>query len=240
MEEKKSLVLIVEDQKINREILKGILHHDYEVIEATNGQEAWDLLAKEPGITAILLDLLMPVMDGYTFLGKIASSPYRTIPTIAVTGENDIEAEQKILDLGAWDFVSKPYQPMTLLTRLKYAIHRSQYSSLGSLLLNSLGIPAAVFEMDSALIRVIRLSESYSGELYDAFPLSSQVGLLEQPFLSVEDKETLKKAFLKLKKDKITALVPVKGIQGKKVQVALRYWGENRGALVVFGEFKLL
>ena len=59
MEEKKSLVLIVEDQKINREILKGILHHDYEVIEATNGQEAWDLLAKEPGITAILLDLLM-------------------------------------------------------------------------------------------------------------------------------------------------------------------------------------
>ena len=182
----------------------------------------------------------MPVMDGYTFLGKIASSPYRTIPTIAVTGENDIEAEQKILDLGAWDFVSKPYQPMTLLTRLKYAIHRSQYSSLGSLLLNSLGIPAAVFEMDSALIRVIRLSESYSGELYDAFPLSSQVGLLEQPFLSVEDKETLKKAFLKLKKDKITALVPVKGIQGKKVQVALRYWGENRGALVVFGEFKLL
>src|SRR5574344_2041895 len=208
----KPLVLIVEDQKINRDILKGILYNDYEVLEAANGQEGLDVIAKRPGIKAILLDLLMPVMDGYQFLAALSTTPYSLIPTIAVTGENDIEAEQKILELGAWDFVSKPYQPMTLLTRLQYAIHRSQYSSLGSLLLNSLGIPAAVFEMDSALIRVIRLSESYSGELYDAFPLSSQVGLLEQPFLSVEDKETLKKAFLKLKKDKITALVPVKGI----------------------------
>jgi CheY-like chemotaxis protein len=240
MEEKKNLVLIVEDQKINREILKGILHHDYEVLEATNGQEAWDILTKEPAVSVILLDLLMPVMDGYTLLAKIATSPYATIPTIAVTGENDIEAEQKILELGAWDFVTKPYQPMTLLTRLKYAISRNEYFSLGSLLLNSLGVPSAVFEEDGSLIRLIRFSQSYTGELLQELPFSLSTGLLEQPCLNEKDRNSLRESFLALRKDQSPRLLHLSGVRGKSVQLTLRYWGDNRGAMVVFGEFKLL
>lgn len=240
MENKKPLVLIVEDQKINRDILKGILHRDYDVEEATNGQEALDLVSKEPGIAAILLDLLMPVMDGYAFLAALKDTPYAMIPTIAVTGENDIESEQKVLDLGAWDFISKPYQPMTLLTRLKHAISRNEYFSLGSLLINSLGIPAAVFEEDKGQIRVIRFSQSYEGELAQTLPFSLDEGVLEADFLSLEDKVALQHAFLSLRNNQEPLLLSLHGNSGKPVQLALRYWGDNRGAMVVFGEFKAL
>jgi CheY-like chemotaxis protein len=54
---------------------------------------------------------MMPVMDGYTFLEREKGTPYASLPVIAVTGDPDGEAEQKVLELGAWDFVSKPYQP---------------------------------------------------------------------------------------------------------------------------------
>lgn len=123
----KLTVLIAEDQKINREILKGILRQEYNVLEANNGEEALDLLKSHENVSAILTDLMMPKMDGYAFLAALQKSPYANIPSIAVTGEKDVDTEQKALDLGAWDFVNKPYQPMTLLTRLKNVIVRSQF-----------------------------------------------------------------------------------------------------------------
>ena len=69
----KKKVLIVEDEIINREILKRILSDDYEVLEASNGSEALDILKKTRGINAIILDIIMPVMDGMEFL-KICHS----------------------------------------------------------------------------------------------------------------------------------------------------------------------
>ena len=238
MAKAKPLILIIEDQKINRDILKGILHNDYDVLEAANGQEGLDVIAKQPGIKAILLDLLMLIMDGYQFLSALSTTPYNLIPTIAVTGENDIEAEQKILELGAWDFVSKPYQPMTLLTRLRYAISRSEYFQLGTLLLDSLGIPAAVFLEEKGEVRLVRLSQDFSGHLAERLPFNLQKGLWEQPFLSEADKKALKEAFATIRASR--EIVLVKLTKSPQVQLTLRYWGENRGAFVVFGEFKLL
>jgi CheY-like chemotaxis protein len=240
MDEKRRKVLIVEDQKINRDILKGILHQNYEVKEATNGLEALAILKEDAGIAAILLDLRMPVMDGYAFLSAIAPSPYAPIPVIAVTGENDSEAEEKVLELGAWDFVSKPYQPMTLLTRLKAVINRSEYFHLGNLLLNSLGVPAAVFEEEDGLIRLIRLSRNFTGDLAKTLPFNLQLHLSEQPFLSKSDQSALNEAFQSLRKNKEALLLCLTGVNSRHVQLALRYWGETSGAIVAFGEFKLL
>lgn len=238
MVEEKPLVLIVEDQKINRDILKGILHNDYEVLEATNGQEGLALIAEKPGIKAILLDLLMPVMDGYAFLSALSKTPYDLIPIIAVTGENDIESEQKILELGAWDFVSKPYQPMTLLTRLRYAISRSEYFQLGALLLDSLGIPAAVFLEEQGRVRLVRVSHDFASTIGQLLPFSPEQDVLEQAFLSPQDKAALNEAFAQLRKNKESVLLELG--ETPKVQVSFRYWGEKGGAYVVFGEFKAL
>ena len=70
MENIKPLILVVEDQKINRDILNYILKNEYNIIEAENGAEALDIFSKTENISAILLDINMPVMDGYTFLSE--------------------------------------------------------------------------------------------------------------------------------------------------------------------------
>ena len=109
MNQDKPTVLIVEDLAMNRQILHEILCDDYEVIEAENGERAFEMLARQEGVAAVLLDIVMPVMDGYTFLEKLHDSPYASTPVIAVTGDKDEGTERRALKLGAWDFVSKPY-----------------------------------------------------------------------------------------------------------------------------------
>lgn len=127
MEREKQVVLVVEDQKINREILRRILEPDYEVVEASDGNAALTLLYERSNISAILLDIVMPVMDGYGFLRAFKNTPFASIPVIAVTATKDAVSEQKALDLGAWDFISKPYEPKVLTMRLKNVIVRSQF-----------------------------------------------------------------------------------------------------------------
>ena len=127
MEKVKQLVLIVEDQAINRQILRHILESEYAVLEAENGRDALAILDRNHGVGAILLDLVMPVMDGYEFLRSLKGTSLSSIPVIALTSSRDDKAEQKALDLGAWDFVPKPYQASILMSRLKNVIVRSQF-----------------------------------------------------------------------------------------------------------------
>jgi diguanylate cyclase (GGDEF)-like protein len=127
MEDKRECILVVDDSQINRDILKGILKNDYRVLEAENGLEALNLLDIEStSVSAILLDIMMPVMDGYDFLAELKKKPYSEIPVIIMTGNTDPDTEEKALHAGACDFVLKPYQPMVLLSRLGNAIARSQ------------------------------------------------------------------------------------------------------------------
>lgn len=68
----KRKVLVVDDNEINRCVLKGILEQDYQIIEAANGREALDILLSDHlSISAVLLDIVMPVMDGYAFLKSV-------------------------------------------------------------------------------------------------------------------------------------------------------------------------
>lgn len=116
----KRKVLIVEDNKTNLAILNEILSSEYRVIQAENGQEALDVLAKEKGeISLILLDIVMPVMDGYTFLSIVKAEPsYELIPVIVATQSDSEEDEVEALSHGAADFVTKPYRPQIILQRI--------------------------------------------------------------------------------------------------------------------------
>ncbi len=125
-------VLVVEDNMINREMLCEILFSTYEVLEAENGQEALDVL-EEYGeeISLILLDIVMPVMDGYTFLSHMkANADYSSIPVIVAT-QSDREADEvAALAHGATDFVSKPYKPQIILHRVASIIHLRETSAM--------------------------------------------------------------------------------------------------------------
>jgi len=123
-------VLVVDDQLMNRQILRGILQSEYDVVEACNGREALERLYECRQVAAVLLDLVMPEMDGYAFLHALQDTPYAATPVLVTTADNCSESEQKALDCGAWDFVPKPYRPGILLLRLKNVIVRSRYHLL--------------------------------------------------------------------------------------------------------------
>ncbi|MDO5147269.1 MAG: EAL domain-containing protein [Eubacteriales bacterium] len=131
MREDKNTVLIVEDQEINRMLLQNMIHNTYSVLEAANGKEALEILEeKSEEIVAILLDIVMPVMDGFEFLKRIQKSDWDGIPVIAMTGDSSWSTEEKTLELGAWDFIVKPYKEQVLMTRLRNAIARSKMNYL--------------------------------------------------------------------------------------------------------------
>ena len=115
----KRTVLVVEDNEINREMLTAILSSEYRVLEAENGQEALVLLEQyKEGISLIFLDIIMPVMDGYTFLSVMKANPaYSSIPVIVITQSDEVSDEVAALSHGAADFVIKPYQSQIILHR---------------------------------------------------------------------------------------------------------------------------
>lgn len=116
----KQKVLIVDDQQINRILLTKILESKYEVLEAANGLEAFSVLETEKdNIQVILLDLIMPEMDGYTFLEKRSEQAYiKDIPVIVTTQAEGKESEIKALEKGATDYITKPYHPAIILQRV--------------------------------------------------------------------------------------------------------------------------
>lgn len=126
----KKKVLIVDDAKLDRVTLKKILEDTYEVIEAQNGRQAFEILnaQTEPeAISAVLLDLVMPVMSGIEFMAEYQKSDvYRRIPVIIQSADENVRTERECLELGAWDFVRKPYDPIVIRFRLRNVIERSQ------------------------------------------------------------------------------------------------------------------
>lgn len=115
----KRKILVVEDNEINRATLCVILSSQYTVLEAENGEQALSLLEKyREGISLILLDIVMPVMDGYTFLKHLkADNRLNSIPVIVTTSNNSEADEVTALSNGATDFITKPYRAQVILHR---------------------------------------------------------------------------------------------------------------------------
>ncbi|MCJ7856991.1 EAL domain-containing protein [Lachnospiraceae bacterium NSJ-143] len=128
----KKKILIVEDNQINREMLKGILSPDYIVLEAENGQEALFILKDyKDEISLILLDIVMPVMDGYTFLSIMKANPsFSSIPVIVTTQSDNESDEVTALSHGATDFVAKPYKPQVILHRVASIINLRETAAM--------------------------------------------------------------------------------------------------------------
>jgi two-component system, cell cycle response regulator DivK len=113
-------ILVVEDQEDNRQILRDLLSSaDYEMVEAENGQEALDAVAKKkPDL--ILMDIQLPVMDGYEATRRIKANPdWKEIPIIVVTSYALSGDAEKARAAGCDDYVTKPYSPRQLLAKIR-------------------------------------------------------------------------------------------------------------------------
>ena len=103
------LVLIVDDQEINRDVLGMILEDDYDIIYASNGREALQMIEENRDrLSVVLLDLIMPEMDGFKVLDCVRNDELlKSIPIIVLTAERN--AELRALEMGAADFITKPF-----------------------------------------------------------------------------------------------------------------------------------
>ena len=128
----KKQILVVEDNELNRAILCEILSGEYQVLEAENGQAALHVLYQyKNSVALILLDVMMPVMDGYTFLDKIKSdSDLALIPVIVTTQGDSEEDEVGALAHGATDFVPKTYRTRVIQHRVASIIKLRETAAL--------------------------------------------------------------------------------------------------------------
>jgi len=121
-EEKKNTLLIVDDERSNLKVLANILGSDYTIYTATNGTSAIEK-AKEYMPDLILLDIIMPGMDGYETLAEIKKcQKIQKTPVIFITGLNSDEDEEKGLSLEAADYITKPFSAMIVKLRVRNQI----------------------------------------------------------------------------------------------------------------------
>ena len=120
----KRRILIVEDDEINREILADLLQDQFDVLCAENGAVGMKLLEEHYAeLSVVLLDMFMPVCDGFQFLEQVKKNPLlASVPIIVMTGSGRQEDEAKCLELGASDFVPKPYNQRVVKARINSVI----------------------------------------------------------------------------------------------------------------------
>jgi diguanylate cyclase (GGDEF)-like protein len=138
------LILVVDDEMVNRKIIEKILSEEYDLLAAENGAQAMELLqAHGQEISVVLLDIVMPVMDGYEVLRRMRESDeLAVIPVIVSSQKEGDEAELAALEMGAADFMAKPYKPDMIKRRVKnliklresaYALSRLEHDQLTGL-----------------------------------------------------------------------------------------------------------
>lgn len=126
----KKEILIVDDSEINRSMLRLMLEEEYDITEAENGAEAMAIIEKDDHIfRLILLDLVMPVMDGFLFLQELGNHKLDPeIPVIIISGDSSEESLDKAYGLGAVDFFTKPFNPSIVSHRVQNVINLYSHS----------------------------------------------------------------------------------------------------------------
>ena len=120
-------ILVVDDTEINIDILLELLSGSYEVSVATTGQIALEVVEEEK-IDLILLDIIMPDMDGYEVCKQLKSNEKtKEIPVIFITAKSDEDSIEKAYDIGGSDYVTKPFRPKELMARVRKELQLRRY-----------------------------------------------------------------------------------------------------------------
>jgi class 3 adenylate cyclase len=125
-DDRKARILVVDDTADNLYLMSALLEDHYEVLTAERGAQALEIAASAQPPELILLDIMMPEMDGYEVMRRLRANPATTgIPVIFLTALTSIEEEQFGLDLGAVDYITKPISPPVVLARVHTHLERS-------------------------------------------------------------------------------------------------------------------
>ncbi|MBF0589177.1 MAG: response regulator [Magnetococcales bacterium] len=126
----KSTILIIEDEKSNIDVLVGLLREHYKIIVARDGEQGLIRAQAEPPPDLILLDIIMPGMDGFEVCQRLKEQPHtREVPVVFITGMNEIRDETRGFEVGAVDFIRKPFSPSVVLARVVTQLSLQQQRS---------------------------------------------------------------------------------------------------------------
>lgn len=120
----KPTVLVVDDTPENLSLMSQLLKESYRVLVANSGERALHLALGDAPPDLVLLDIMMPGLDGYEVLARLKADPRtQTIPVIFLTAKSEDEDEEKGLNLGAVDYITKPISPPLVLARVATHLH---------------------------------------------------------------------------------------------------------------------
>jgi len=155
-------ILVVDDTPDNLTFISGLLKEQYRVKVANNGEKALTIACSDNPPSLILLDIMMPEMDGYTICQQLKADPQtRGIPVIFLTAKAETEDERQGLALGAVDYITKPVSPPILMARVKTQLDlKSSYDSLKDLLrFREDMVNMLVHDLRNPLTNILLLSE---------------------------------------------------------------------------------
>lgn len=188
-------ILIVDDTPLNVNLLEQALEElGYQTISATNGQEALQQIADaQPDV--MLLDIMMPVMDGFQVLTRVKADKHtRDLPIIVISAVTDMASIVRGIELGADDFLPKPFEPAILRARLQNSLDKKRLRDAEKMLARALereleiGREMQAGFLPKTLPRVVdwefaayfQAARQVAGDFYDAFvlPQEKRVGIL--------------------------------------------------------------
>jgi diguanylate cyclase (GGDEF)-like protein len=118
--QEKQKILVVDDERLNRKVLTELLSAKYHIIVSKSGDQAMERIQKNPDIDLVLLDVMMPEMNGYEVIKHLKDKDKtKDIPVIFITALDSNEDEEKGLHLGAADYITKPFNPAIVRLRVE-------------------------------------------------------------------------------------------------------------------------
>lgn len=187
--EQRAKILIVDDEPFNIDYLEQELEDlGYDSLGALNGQEALELVENESP-DMVLLDIMMPVMDGFEVLARLkAKKSWRDIPVVMISALSDIDSIVKGIEMGAEDFLPKPFDPVILKARLNAGLEKKRLRDLEHLYLRGLEreleigreiqsgfLPDDIPQLEGwEIVTYFRAAREVAGDYYDVFQLSDE------------------------------------------------------------------
>jgi adenylate cyclase len=169
-----SVILVVDDNEENRDMLaRRLRRQGHEVLTATGGQSGLDALARTP-VDLVLLDVMMPDLDGYAVLQRIKGDPaLRDIPVLMISALDELDSVARCIQLGAEDYLGKPFEPVLLQARVgacleKKRLHDEEARHRRALAEMNQTLEQRVAEQVAQLERLGRLRRFFSPQLAEA------------------------------------------------------------------------
>ncbi len=175
-------ILVVDDNEMNRDMLsRRLKRQNYEVVMAEDGEMALEMLQTHT-VDLVLLDIMMPKLSGYDVLEQIKKNP-RTqhLPVIMISAVDDLDSVVKCVEMGAEDYLFKPFNPVLLKARVSASLDKSQWRRSGGL--EAAEVAKRVQAAQTALqqVQAAPLAEDMQQHLAQALEQLAQLAALAQP-----------------------------------------------------------